>query len=37
MSPEQSARELPPAEALDRALRLASPAQVIASAIRLYP
>jgi phosphoadenosine phosphosulfate reductase len=34
MSPEQSARELPPAEALDRALRLASPAQVIASALQ---
>jgi phosphoadenosine phosphosulfate reductase len=34
MSPEQSARELPPAEALDRALRRASPAQVIASALQ---
>jgi phosphoadenosine phosphosulfate reductase len=33
VSPEQSARELPPAEALDRALRDASPAQVIASAL----
>jgi phosphoadenosine phosphosulfate reductase len=32
--PEQSARELPPAEALDRALRDASPAQVIASALQ---
>jgi phosphoadenosine phosphosulfate reductase len=32
-SPEQTARELPPAEALDRALRQASPAQVIASAL----
>ncbi len=34
LSPEQSARALPPAEALDRALRLASPAQVIASALQ---
>jgi phosphoadenosine phosphosulfate reductase len=34
VSPEQSARELPPAEALDRALRAASPAQVIASALQ---
>jgi phosphoadenosine phosphosulfate reductase len=34
VSPEQSARELPPAEALDRALRDASPAQVIASALQ---
>jgi len=34
LSPEQSARELPPAEALDRALRQASPAQVIASALQ---
>jgi phosphoadenosine phosphosulfate reductase len=33
VSPEQRARELPPAEALDRALRDASPAQVIASAL----
>jgi phosphoadenosine phosphosulfate reductase len=30
---EQTARQLPPAEALDRALRKASPAQVIASAL----
>jgi phosphoadenosine phosphosulfate reductase len=34
VSPEQSARELPPAEALDRALRDASPVQVIASALQ---
>jgi phosphoadenosine phosphosulfate reductase len=34
VSPEQRARELPPAEALDRALRDASPAQVIASALQ---
>jgi phosphoadenosine phosphosulfate reductase len=33
VSPEQTARELPQAEALDRALRDASPAQVIASAL----
>jgi phosphoadenosine phosphosulfate reductase len=31
--PQQTARELPPAEALDRALRQASPAQVVASAL----
>ena len=34
VSPGQSARELPPAEALDHALRDASPAQVIASALQ---
>jgi phosphoadenosine phosphosulfate reductase len=34
VSPEQRAHELPPAEALDRALRDASPAQVIASALQ---
>jgi phosphoadenosine phosphosulfate reductase len=32
--PEQTTGELPPAEALDRALRAASPAQVIASALQ---
>ena len=32
--PEQTTGELPPAEALDRALRGASPAQVIASALQ---